>query len=417
MNKSNLSSQFISQANSRNQVDLRIFLKVDRIVSQPRNHTFAYGMNLHTNEYIAIRLNSVDEYMNDLLLTNPSMSKNDAEMKARQTYIGSNSRETLDQKRDKRKALFLSFDKCLPIQPIQDNLPTYRSHWSELMSSNPNTQVFEGLAYLKISKPVFNDKNIMIKKPFANLNIIQQKATLKLKDYAKNLSILQSALATEFKNGMSRTGYAIIEIIDTKNNQIIAETYIFQKINKLSQFNSISGSEYNISEPASFEESLDDFINKKHEGDINSFAVEKDFLRVLMPLYFGKKCNKDSFCQNTDQFLNTLMEIYSAAKNNEITLNITCIHQVYLGVERTNYIINNMNKGLIKAYNGTFIQDGVTRNIRKYIPTVFALQFHTDSQRPYVAFNIISNKDQRLNIQPLHKIPNDLNGNKYKKLN
>lgn len=409
---SNLSKSF---AQRKNNPHLRIFLKVDKIVSAPNALTVAYGHDIMTQQYIGIRLNTVDEYASDLMNENPRLKQADAQQKARQSYTGSHSRESLNDKRDKRKARFLSFDRCIPIAP-NNNIPMFRSHWSELISNNNNCEIFEGMAYLHVKAAQYNNEGVMVKRDIAHLNIIQQIKTLNLGDYDENIKTLTSALATSFKNGMRRTGYAIFEIIDVPNNQILAETYVFQKVIKEVLFNPSSGVEYNSSQPAEVEDSIAEFMTKQHEGDITPYAVERDFLRVLMPLFFNIPVDHDALCQRSKEYLDTLATINRRAANGEILLRIACIHQVFIGSERKNLLINNIEKGLIKAYTHTSTVNGEQITIRRYIPTLFALHFHTDSQNPYVAFNIISNNPQNIPPTPLHAIPNDVFNIKYRKL-
>lgn len=398
----------------------RIFFQVEQIVSQPNTLTTAYGYNIQTKQYIAVRLNTIEEYTQDLI-NQKKLSKTEAEKRAKNAYTGSNSRESLAEKRDKHRARFLTFDNCLLIGDIQ-GIPLYRSHWSEMISNQDNCQIFEGLAYLHVRKCVKDQFNNIIKKEIAHLNIIQQIKDLDLNNREQNQKTLNAALATNFKNGMPRTGYAIFQIYDTVAQNIIAEPLLFQHVKKETQFDPNTGSEYNVSTPQQPEESIHVFMNDVNEGEPNTFLIERDFLRVVMPLFFDVTINKDAFCQQNPEYINLLKSIYKRVQSGEITVRLTCIHQVFVGAERKNYLIKNIEKGLIKAYSKQVElasnEDGTPNHtiIRHYIPTVFSLHFHRDSGNPYVGYNIISQLNSTIKPSPLFSIPNDLFGVNYKPL-
>lgn len=419
---SNLARSFVKQngysGNQNTKSDYRrIFFKVEQILNQPNTLTTAFGYDLLTKEYIAVRLNTVEEYANDLV-TNERLSKDSALQKARHAYTGSNSREPLAAKRDKHRARFLSFDNCLLIGDI-NGVPLYRSHWSEMISNQENCLIFQGLSYLNVREAVRDQEGNIIRKEIAQLNTIQQIKDLELKNFTSNFKALNGALATSFKNGMPRTGYAIFQIFDTVSQKIVAEPIIFQKFKKDVAFDPNTGIEHNINIPLDPTESINAFMNDIADTDPNTFLVEKDFLRVIMPLFFDLQVNKDAFCQQNPEYLEALRNIYKRTHSGEITVRIISIHQVYIGAERKNHLVKNINKGVIKAYTKK-IQDPETMQetiIRHYIPTVFALHFHRDSGNPYVAYNMLSFARSPIKPAILLEVPKDLFGFNYIPLN
>lgn len=404
----------------------RIFLKVEKITTKQGKtpqETFhvAYGYDLKTQQRIAIRLNTVQEYKQDLIEKN-KMKPDEAEKKAKNAYTGSSSRESLIDKRDKRQAKFLSFDNCLLVGNV-DNVPLYRAHWSELASSKENCAIFEGMAYLHVREAKLNSRNEVERKSIAHLNIIERIKTLELKNFEVNLKALRASLSTQFKNGMNRTGYATIELIDSNTGELIAEPYVFQKNATEVRFDPNTGEEYNFSTPVTPDESLHDFMNSRYEGEPNSIFIERDFLRVLMPLYFGLQINKEAFYKQDSAYLDHLTSLYQKAKAGLITVRLVSIHQVYMGTERRNALVKNINKGLIKAYSQViYLQQAIgsleqkQAIIRRYIPTFFVLQFHADTGNPYVAYNILSSLTPSTPPQQLIQIPDDLNGFNYRQL-
>lgn len=416
---SNIARSILEEQKSRS-TPQRIFFQVEQIVSQPNTLTTAYGYNIQTKEYIAIRLNTVEEYAEDLVVQK-KLSKASAEKQAKSAYTGTHSREPLAAKRDKHRARFLTFDNCLLIGDIQ-GIPLYRSHWCEMISNQPDCQIFEGLAYLHVREAVKDQFNQVIKREIAHLNIIQQIKDLQLKDFDNNNKALNAALATQFRNGMQRTGYAIFQLFDTVKQQVIAEPMIFQKLEKISQLDPNSGAEYNVTTPLPPTESINAFMNDLHQGEVTSFSIERDILRVIMPLFFEVQLNKEAFCQQDEGYLTLLKNIYKQVQSGEIVVRLTCIHQVYMGAERKGYLIKNIQKGLIKAYSKVVEipshADGMPSQtvIRRYIPTVFALHFHRDSGNPYIAYNIFSHLESPIPPSPLYKIPTNMFGIAYKPL-
>lgn len=387
----------------------RIFMQVHCIESYPDFPTVAYGYNLKTKKKIAIRLTTTAERTEDLQRIYKNMNLVEAQKKARNEYQGSNKRESLDDKRDKRHARFLSFDHCVALEPLEDGTPFYRSHWSELLSSNPCCTIFEGMAHLYLN----------IEKNFAILKVIEFISELQLENPQRNKQIVLNTLKNKFKNGLKRMGSCHIQIIDSQNS-VIAEPSIFQSYHKEPSSNN-NGDQFEITILGSEEDSISAFMRNK-EQDPKPFHVDIDLARIGLSVVAGIEFDKRNLCYSSSEYIQLMNDAQSKFESGEYTIRIVSLNEIFCGPERKNRLIMKAkSKGIISNYTKQELvqtndpnEPQVERTIALYMPTVFSLHYHRDSGNPFVAYNIISEQFSTFTPTQLWQMPKDLGGFKYK---
>lgn len=410
--RSNFGSAF--KGNSSNSVGRkgpteRIFMQVHSIETYSDFPTVAYGYNLKTKQKIAIRLTTTAERTEDLQRIYKNMNLADAQKKARNEYQGSNKRESLDDKRDKRHARFLSFDHCVALEPLEDGTMFYRSHWSELLSSNSCCSIFEGMAHLYLN----------IEKNIAILKVIEFISELQLDNPQRNKQIVLNTLKNKFRNGLKRMGSCVIQIIDSQN-AVLAEPSIFQAFHKEPSSNN-NGDQFEVTILANEEDSVSAFMGNK-EQDPKPFHIDIDLARIGLSVVAGIEFDKRNLCYSSSDYIQLMNDAQSKFESGEYRIRIVSLNEIFLGPERKNRLIMKAkNKGIISNYTKQELvqsdnpnEPQVERTLALYMPTVFALHYHRDSGNPFVAYNIISEQFSTFTPAQLWQMPKDIGGFKYK---
>lgn len=410
--RSNFGSAFKgngTSSNKRKGPTERIFMQVHSIESYSDFPTVAYGYNLKTKQKIAIRLTTTVERIEDLQRIYKNMTPTQAQQRARAEYQGSNKRESLDDKRDKRHARFLSFDHCVALQPLEDGTPFYRAHWSELLSSNSCCTIFEGMAHLYVNK----EKNIAL------LKVIEFISDLQLGNAERNHKIVLNTLKNQFKNGLKRMGSCVVQVIDS-HNSVISESSIYQASHKEPASNK-DGDQFDITVLANEFESINAFMGHK-EQDPKPYHVDIDLARVGLSVLAGIPFEMRNLCYSSAEYIQTMQDSKTKFESGEFSIRIVSLNEIFCGPERKkSLILKANNKSIISNYTKQELvesddpnEPAFERSIALYMPTVFALHYHRDSGNPFIAYNIISEQFSTFTPAQLWQMPKDLSGFKYR---
>lgn len=407
-NAPNSRLNFASMVAPKSAPSMRIFMQVENIVTYSDFPTVAYGTDLKTKKKIAIRLTNTEERSQDLQKIYKSLDPIQAMQRAKREYMGASKRESLDDKRDKRYARFLTFDHCVKLEPLNDGTLFYRSHWSELVSSNPLCTIFEGVAHLYLNP----QKNI------AMVKVIEFIKDLPLDNVEKNKQTILTTLKNKYRNGLKRMGSCVLQIIDSENN-VIAEPSIFQTYHT-EPFKNKDGDTLQIAVYGTEQESLNAFMTD-NPADPKDYHINNDLGRIGISVLAGIPFDFKNLAYKSNEYLHIMKDAQDKFKSGAYTIRVVSLNEIFCGPERRNTLFKKMgNKSIVSNYTQVeYIKSDdpnepdFERTIALYVPTVFAIHYHKDSGNPFVAYSIISEQFSNFKPSPLWKMENSLQGYKY----
>lgn len=366
-----------------------IFMRVERIVSEPSNlaMTVAYGIDVITNENVSVRLSSIDETASDFLAEKKYKTIIQAKEAVTKLYNGRNSREPLHQKRDKRHATYLCFEKCVALPNNNEPYLPFRSHWSKTISSQTDVEFIYGYSNITcVDERQLNTKESS-GKIRAAATIVEYVRPLVLNEHEANYKKISHALRNKEPN-LLREGCAKICIME--NDQLLYEVTIKQSSSMHKGKNSYNQNiEYAM--PNEPDISINDFVSPHHK--LTNFGILKDIGRIALHVFCGINLDKDSFTANNEEYLVGMREVLQNLQNGTFTAKVVGLRVLRFGNEQINKLPKNGNYDPLiifkrKIFNqepsGEDQQEPSVVNV--YVPIIFGIQ-RAPHDRRYIIFH------------------------------
>lgn len=389
---SNLLVKQLKQTTNLLLTAVRLFLRVKAITASPCGHTFAYGIDLHTDEIIKIRLNTVDEGVDDLMRAR-QMNRELALKQVKSQYAGANSRDSLQTKRDKYQAAYLSFDRCIEIPSTEFGIKAYRSHWAELMSADPAAEVMFGLGHVHRQ---LSDHLLQNQKPGAAWTEIIETIKLLVPQYHEaNHQNLMSALSPRDEQHRPREGYAVLQVYE--QDQLQSEIKIFQHRKAVTHPDS-QGQALSILQAVSAEETLDYYFNGFVSKTNTEFNISRDIARIILNVFCGHPVSASQFSSQTTDYLASLRQLYRRFKDQQLTVRLIAVRTILFGPYKIRSLLaSNPQKGPLKLYQNN-----------QFLPTVLVIQRHADSGRAFGVFALPAEQSSSFKPCTLSALPIDM---------
>ncbi|WP_240016411.1 MULTISPECIES: hypothetical protein [Acinetobacter] len=390
-------SRSINNPVNNKAVPNRIFLHLDGIGYAPDGNEYAFGTNIATNEKIKVRLNTVDERVQDMIQTGRLKSENQARQIVQNQYeLSSNPRKTLSD-RSKNNSVALSFDQSFEI-PSTDNYRSFRAHWFESISTKPSSELIIAPAHVQfVSTPNTS---------FGRVEIIENHFTIdRNSDTDKIKQMFMSALNHEDEYSAERSGNLNYILRSQNDGQAIyngiLSTYLQQ----------IQAGTRNIKVPANINTTLTNLMSNPlitaNNTPQNNVLFNHDLNRILV----NKLLNQNFIhkLETSDpQLQNYLRSISTKIEKGEIYLDAYTSRNIFLGKETVNSYRNKASRSQspLKIYNISEMDAATNQPIQHkgYLDTMIGIERHSDTLSPYVTFTAttdpmaLANKLEKLDL-------------------
>ena len=378
----------------------RLFLRVKSIAASSCGHTFAYGIDLNTDEIIKVRLNTVDEGVDDLMQAR-QMSRELALKQVKSQYTGANSRDSLQTKRDKYQAVYLSFDRCIEIPSTEFGIKAYRSHWAELMSADPAAEVMFGLGHVhrQLSDPVLQNQ----KPGAAWTEIVETIDVLVPQQQHSNHQSLMAALSPTDEQHRPREGYAVLQVYE--QDQLQSEIKIFQH-RKAVTHPDPQGQALSVLQAVSAEETLEYYFNGLVTKTNTEFNISRDIARIILNIFCGHPVSASQFSSQATDYLASLRQLYRRFKEQQLTVRLIAVRTILFGPYKIRSLLaSNPQKGPLKLYQNN-----------QFLPTILVIQRHADSGRAFGVFALPAEQASSFKPCTLSALPIDMAQYTYRHL-
>ena len=397
---SNLLVKQLKQTASIVLTGIRLFVRVKAITASPCGHTFAYGIDLNTSEIIKIRLNTVDEGVDDLMQAR-QMSQELALKQVKSQYTGANSRDSLQTKRDKYQAAYLSFDRCIEIPSTEFGIKAYRSHWAELMSADPAAEVMFGLGHVhrQLSDPVLQNQ----KPGAAWTEIVETIDVLVPQQQHSNHQSLMAALSPMDEQHRPREGYVALQVYE--QDQLQSEIRIFQH-RKAVTHPDPQGQALSVLQAVSAEETLEYYFNGLVTKTNTEFNISRDIARIILNIFCGHPVSASQFSSQATDYLASLRQLYRRFKDQQLTVRLIAVRTILFGPYKIRSLLaSNPQKGPLKLYQNN-----------QFLPTILVIQRHADSGRAFGVFALPAEQASSFKPCTLSALPIDMAQYTYRHL-
>lgn len=357
---------------------ISLYMKVYDIKTE--NHiTYAYGLDLINRNNVRVRLNTVEEGAKDLILTKRASNIAQATNTIQHLYNGPKPRESLDKKKSKRHAQYLFFERAVYLELSENNIPTFRAHWSAAITQLEDVEMVIG--HINIQHKPQRKVGDRTDKERAHAQVIEFMRTFKLGEHDKNLQMIEFALNNNSKD-MLREGMFAAEIIE--NGNCIASFNIYQRFAEMQTVDA-NGDNVVFLAPQDPQTSVNYFLEYDN-GNISSFTMKKDIGRIVLNVFCNFDLDYSLFATSDLQYIEKLNLLRDRLLSGECSVRVFGFKIYRFGPESITHLRPNGNFLPLKQYSKEIdIQD--SSNIEQlYIPTVLILH-KTVNNRRYIAYH------------------------------
>lgn len=339
----------------------RLFMIVDHFETPKDGFHFAVGRNaVDPDKEIRVRLTTVDERVAD----NPKLDR----AKVEGMYMtNEKTRETID---DKKRAgiTLLAFDDAKKIGVNTEGVSEYRAHWSNTMSTNPQAEVFVGLAHLELSPGNTRDP-----KSRARVDMLQKSSVAT----PENIDALfASALAIKDDQDRARNPYALIRVF--YDGQQTAAVKIFPTRVEQPVFDQATGKTKSVSMKQDADATLAKLLSGSPSGTGNANLEQK--LDVARAVIAGLK-NLDLPKANVAEFAKSTQNYYNGAKGGHITVELTEVERIEFGSDSRKTYLSKAEQPQFKGYRAVVGEKDAQYSVSAYAETVVATLRHENGER------------------------------------
>jgi hypothetical protein len=359
-----------------------VYMKLNDIRSED-GITYAYGIDLIAKQHIRVRLNTIEEGAQDLLVTKRASNLSDARMKITNLYTGKKSRPTLEQKKSKQDSKYLYFERGVVIYGPENIITTYRAHWCYSMSQQEDIEVV--IAHIHIGYRPQKQVGQQIINASAYAESIQFMREFSISQIDNNLKMLHFALMNATKDAM-REG--VFHALIKHNNNTIAEFKILQRHGYLDGTD-YQGNPIKYLSPLTSEESIAYYLNKKEEGAVNSFTLSKDIGRVVLHVFCGYDLQQELFASSNEDYINRLHDLKDKLVSGEYTVTVFGSKIYRFGTESIESLIPKGAFNPLIHYSrkiGNADQNTQPFQANTYVPTLLVLH-KIQNNRRYIAYH------------------------------
>lgn len=355
----------------------RIFLHLDGIAQAPDGFEYAFGTDILNKEKVKIRLNTVDERVQDMIVTGRMRSKTQAIEVVKNQYENSAQPRKSLSERIRNNSAVLSFDQSYETQS-NDNYRTYRAHWAESVTTKKDAQLIIAPTHVQF----VNTSN-----PFGRVEILEKQFIVDKQsntDDIRNMFI--SALNHEDEYSAERSGTLNYLLRSKDDGQSIFNG------NLSTYLNPVQAGSRTIRVPADINTTLtklmkDPIISQENRPQDN-IIFNHDLNRIIV-----NKLLKQNFVhklETSDPQLQMYLKTISAKLDKgELFLDAFTSRNIFLGKETVNSYRAKASRSQspLKIYNVTEMDNNNQPVQHKgYLPTLIGVDRHSDTLSPFVTF-------------------------------
>ena len=355
----------------------RIFLHLDGIAQAPDGFEYAFGTDILNKEKVKIRLNTVDERVQDMIVTGRMRSKTQAIDVVKNQYENSAQPRKSLSERIRNNSAVLSFDQSYETQS-NDNYRTYRAHWAESVTTKKDAQLIIAPTHVQF----VNTSN-----PFGRVEILEKQFIVDKQsntDDIRNMFI--SALNHEDEYSAERSGTLNYLLRSKDDGQSIFNG------NLSTYLNPVQAGSRTIRVPADINTTLtklmkDPIISQENRPQDN-IIFNHDLNRIIV-----NKLLKQNFVhklETSDPQLQMYLKTISAKLDKgELFLDAFTSRNIFLGKETVNSYRAKASRSQspLKIYNVTEMDNNNQPVQHKgYLPTLIGVDRHSDTLSPFVTF-------------------------------
>lgn len=375
-------SQIAKKSNNTNTSNvspfISLYMKVNDIRTE-HNITYAYGLDLINRNYVRVRLNSVDEGANDLIITKRASNIAQATNMIQHLYNGPKPRESLDKKKSKRHAQYLFFERAVYLDVSPDNVPTFRAHWSAAITQLEDVEMVIG--HINIQHKPQRKVGDRTDKERAHAQVIEFMRPFNLGEPEKNLKMIEFALNNKSQD-MLREGMFAAEILE--NDNCIASFNIYQRFAEMHTIDA-SGNSVTFLAPQDPPTSVNYFLEHDN-GNISSYSMKKDIGRIVLNVFCNFDLDYSLFASSDPQYIERLQYLRDHLISGKYSVRVFGFKIFRFGPESITHLRPNGNFIPLKQYSKAIDSQDSSNVEQLYIPTVLILH-KTVNNRRYIAYH------------------------------
>ncbi|MFA6231018.1 MAG: hypothetical protein WC617_12735 [Rhodanobacter sp.] len=345
----------------------RVFLVVDNYETPADGFHYAVGHTVNNpSEKVRVRLNTVAERQQD----NPK--ENEDKIKS-QYLSGENHRESIGDKA-KNDIRLISFDDARLVSN-KDGVKEYRAHWPKTMSTNPASEVMQGLAHVRLRDAIeIGGKH---QKAQAYVEMIRGAAAVTGADVQTHL--LQG-LAIADAEGRARDPFVILSA--EYNGKVVANARVYPATTATKVFDQATGEHKDVMRKTDAETTLAS-LQSGEKGNNDFQNRQLDTARALIAGLTGAD---EPVFNSADNVVADIRNLYYGVKEGAIKVQVVSLEKIDFGAKSRQTYLKDKDRPQLAAY--TIKEPAGAEQVREtsgFIPTVIAFERHTDGE-PFAVF-------------------------------
>ena len=366
-----------NRSNSAPAIPQRIFLYLDGIAQSNDGHDYAYGTNVLTNEKVKVRLNTIDERVNDLTQSGKKNKQQVANQVTNQYQNSANPRQSLKE-RLHSKVVVLSFDQSFEILS-EDNYRSYRAHWAESVTSNPSSQLITAPVHIQF---------VNSQRPFGRVEILENNYKI---DINSSREMIKEAFLKSLEHqddfSAERSGSFNYILRYKETNEPIYQGSLQSFLQEVPV-----GPDRSIRIPADISTTLNNLMRKpltaRDYVPDESMMFNHDLNRILVNRLLGVEFTQSLETSNP-QLQNNLRLLSGKLKKGEIYLDAYATQNIFFGRDtlKTYQAKSTRSSSPLKIYTVTEMHNDEPIYQKGYIHSLVGIDRHSDTLAPYVTFS------------------------------
>lgn len=345
----------------------RVFLVVSNYETPADGFHFAVGHSVsNPSELVRVRLNTVAERLQD----NPK--ENEDKIKS-QYLSGENHRESIGDKA-KNGIKLISFDDARLVSN-KDGVKEFRAHWPKTMSTNPESEVMQGLAHVRLREAI--EVGGKHQKAQAYVEMIRGAATVTGADVQAHL--LQG-LAIADAEGRARDPFVILSA--EYNGKVVANARVYPATTATKVFDQALGEHKDVMRKTDAETTLAS-LQSGEKGNNDFQNRQLDTARALIAGLTGAD---EPVFNSADNVVTDIRNLYYGVKEGAIKVQVVSLEKIDFGAKSRQTYLKDKDRPQLAAY--TIKEPAGAEQVREtsgFIPTVIAFERHADGE-PYAVF-------------------------------
>jgi hypothetical protein len=345
----------------------RVFVVVDRYITPADGFHFAEGHAVgNPNEKVRVRLNTVAERMKDYPKENEDAVKS-------KYQTGENHRESIA---DKAKAgiKLISFDDARLVSN-NDGVKEYRAHWPKTMSTNPESEVMQGLAHVRLREAT--EAGGKHQRAQAYVEMIRDAATVTGADVQ---SRLLDGLAIADGHGRARDPFVILRAeFDGKS---VATTRVYPATAIAKVFDQATGEHKDVTRKTDAETTLASLLG----GEKANSDYQNRQLDTARALVAGLTGADEPVFHSAEGVAAEIRNLYYGVKEGAIKVEVVSLEKIDFGAKSRQTYLKDKDRPQLAVY--TIKEPAGADQVREtsgFIPTTIAFERHADGE-PYAVF-------------------------------